>query len=267
MQCFFKSTLTLIQKIRLLIAMEQITYKEVYNRFWECWKIELSNFWQRAIFLGAFLTLSYAGYGALCLHGFDIKNEFQWNTFHLLACGITCFGMLLSALWVLMAKGSKAWYEYYEAAILAMRQILPEDCFEHPNGASCRLRQIAMFGIGAREEFRSKWKEKDRDNGYFSPLPGCFSVSKVTICLGQLSLIGWFLLAGIHLTALAMGEEETRQFVQTNALEIALFLLLLSVIVIVHFQRNYLRSGILSEIEEDVSPSCDLKRQSKKDSL
>jgi len=70
----------------------KIRLKDVYESLWKCRDFELLHLWQRSIVLTLFLVM--------------------------------CFiGVIFSCLWIMMGKGSKAWYEIYENAITAISKI------------------------------------------------------------------------------------------------------------------------------------------------
>ena len=105
---------------------------DVYNFLWKGRNFELSHLWQRSIFLGAFLigiATIYSLYFKdvficqfeLCdqhKRVFDFKEVFgQILVFGFVPILITAIGIIFSELWIMMAKGSKAWYEIYEDSI------------------------------------------------------------------------------------------------------------------------------------------------------
>ena len=97
-----------------------ITYSEIYKGLWKCRDFELAHYWQRAVFLTAFLLACYAGYGTLIIQCSMAETmQLPFRIVNGIAFGICIVGILLSFLWIMMAKGSKAWYETYEAAISA----------------------------------------------------------------------------------------------------------------------------------------------------
>lgn len=183
-----------------------IGYMDIYETLWRCRDFELSSFWQRAVLIGSFMVVAYAGYGALCLCALETSfPKGRWALFHLLAIGIACFGWIASALWILMAKGSKGWYERNEAALAAFSE--KEEMFASP--------EVARFaGFRAHFDKRTLQRSAPLDNDFLSCAGGRFSVSKVTICLGQLSLMGWIALAIAHSLALACDVAKCKAFLE-----------------------------------------------------
>ena len=150
----------------------KIGTSEVYKRLLETRDFELTTFWQRSIFLGTFLSLSYTGYGALGLKLLEAKGgEAIWQVGNLFAIVIACFGIIVSALWILMAKGSKLWYEWQETAIVAFtHDLAPDSAFDKS------VREMVAFKIGWTAEFDNRWREIKKDKFLFSPNGGPFSV-------------------------------------------------------------------------------------------
>lgn len=231
---------------------EVLPFREVYKCFWERYNTELSHFWQRAVFLGTFLALAYTGYGALCVKAFDIQQPLDWNLFHLVMCGIACLGMFLSALWVLMAKGSKAWYEYYEAAIGALNDRMPVVRGNNNRTAVFHAEEVAALNIHRCPEFATHWKRLAHDESYFSCAAGPFSTSKCVVFLGSFSLSIWLVLVTMHGLALLFGREETVVFVRVYAPELAVVLVGITIAVIFFWLRRLLSSGVLSELNKSV---------------
>ena len=97
-------------------------YKILYNAYAD----EIKNLWQRSIFLGAFMVLVWSGYGALQLKAIELKIEGNLaqsaeQTLSLVyisaSLGLCAVIIVLSWLWIAMAKGSKFVQEAHEAKI------------------------------------------------------------------------------------------------------------------------------------------------------
>lgn len=89
---------------------------EVYNTLYKAYADEIRNLWQRSIFLGAFMTLAWGGYGALQLKAIE-KCLQTYCVYHYASLGLCFVIIILSLLWVAMAKGSKFVQEAHEAHI------------------------------------------------------------------------------------------------------------------------------------------------------
>lgn len=175
----------------------KITPRDIYETAWKCRDFELSTLWQRSAMLGAFMVAMYAGYGALLLNAFEHGCLQRWIPFNLLAEGMCGFGMVFSALWIMMLKGSKGWCERCEAALSGFRQEMPDEVF-----VSEDVRENAAFGIFWTSVTKRNLKDFESDENLFSTSGGPFSVSRVAIMLGQVSLVGWLVLGLGHAVAL-----------------------------------------------------------------
>jgi len=165
----------------------KISPKDIYASLWRCRDFELSHLWQRSIFLTAFLVMCYTGYGAvfieLCKGYESMSSMISFCMLNIIAITLTLLGLVLSILWIMMGKGSKAWYEKYE---------------------------IAIYNIERNEKYSQSLvaKDMDKDKVIHGSLPspdklsddlfntnaGCYSVSKINIMIGQISMFVWSLL-------------------------------------------------------------------------
>lgn len=226
-------------------ANPKIDSLDVYKRLWANRDFELTTFWQRSIFLGTFLTLSYTGYGALCLKLLETKGgEAIWQVGNLFAIVIACFGIIVSTLWILMAKGSKLWYEWQETAISAfVHDLAPKSTF----GADY-IQEAAAFKIGWTGAFDNRWRDVKKDKSFLSPNGGPFSVSKITICIGQLSLIGWVLIGISHFVLLTIGRQKAIGWITGVRGGFVGWIILFSVFIFVFYVlRQCVESGVLSK--------------------
>lgn len=155
---------------------EKISIKEIHETLWRCRDFELSHLWQRSIFLTAFLILCYTGYGSIIIGFLDRKDLEVYNV---AACLISTLGIVFSSLWIMMGKGSKAWYERYEQAIAAFES--------NEKYASEKIRDIGGFGY----EQINKYEHKNINNCLFSGSGGAYSPSRINIAIGQISLVIW----------------------------------------------------------------------------
>ncbi len=189
----------------------KITYKDVYKVRWKSRDFELTTFWQRAVLLGTFMVLFYTGYGVLLSKMIALRSIslVRWNFINLIAVGVACFGMIISLLWILLAKGSKAWIDRNESAITAFKEPTLSAAFA---GRCCKalggksVQEIAGFQLSENKEFCEKIFGKLEDS-ILSSKAGAYSVSRVIVCLGQVSFLGWCLIALAHLFALIHGKD------------------------------------------------------------
>lgn len=156
---------------------EKIQPKDIYESLWRCRDFELSHLWQRSVFLTAFLLLAYTGYGVLMLQVMTVElSVLQMRVLLCVGLVILLVGMLLSQLWIMMAKGSKAWYEVYEHAIYEIEH--------NPDYASeIVVDKMPEDGVIHGEVISD---EKPNDS-LWSVNAGAYSPSKINIVIGQLS--------------------------------------------------------------------------------
>lgn len=153
------------------------------DRLYKCRDMEIRNLWQRSIFLATFLVLCYTAYGTLIkdvlCSGCTIKD---FPCLNLVLIFISLVGILMSILWICMAKGSKAWQEVYEDAIGKYEE-------EYLSG-------------DIPENYRSNKLKGDpskRDRCLLSVNGGPYSPSKINIVIGQLSFTIWILIYVAHI--------------------------------------------------------------------
>ena len=109
---------------------------------------------------------------------------------------ISFVGMILSLFWIMMAKGSKAWYEHYESAIKAYAQKIGDGCKSSPVSSDVLSHHwISLDNI----------KRADMSDSLIKLNGGCYSVSKIVIAIGILSLVIWFTLFLVHLAIAVFG--------------------------------------------------------------
>lgn len=204
---------------------DRITMKSVYSCLWKCRDLEISMLWTRLTLLGAFMGLTYAGYGALILKGLDgIKN---WEVFNLAAIGASAFGFLFSILWTTTAKGSKAWFERYEAMLAYFQKTYKEHGF---------------FESVPNEELILSYLDFDKrcirrhlqpvDSNLLSQHAGAYSVSKIPIVMGQVSMLSWGVIGLAHFVACVAGRSSVRIFVQGSNPYVLALLMIVAVAVV-----------------------------------
>lgn len=203
------------------MATEKITPRDIYKTAWKCRDFEISTLWQRSAMLGVFMVAMYAGYGTLLLSAFEHGCLQRWTSFNLLAEGMCCFGMVFSALWIMMLKGSKGWYERCEAALSGFRAEKQNGVFVDDD-----VREDAAFGIFWSSATERELKKSKLDENLFSTVGGHFSVSRVAIALGQVSFAGWLVLAFAHAVALMFDGTDILWLVKAYAPVLAVLLLI-----------------------------------------
>ena len=148
--------------------------KERLKTFYKCRDLEITNLWQRSIFLGAFLLLCFTGYGYML---FSLKSHTIGT--HIYGFLLAIIGMVMSIIWILMGKGSKRWYEVYEWAI-------------------CDIEAKTVLRIPYQYQMGNYCANSDTDDCIFSLNAGKYSPSKLNICIGHISLYIWGFIFCIH---------------------------------------------------------------------
>ncbi len=156
----------------------KVTLKEIRETYYSLRNFEISNLWQRSVFLSAILVLFYSGYGYLVSKSLDeeVKNPLL---LHELCCAIALLAIVFSIIWIMMAKGSKAWYEVYENKIFD-------------------IEKQSELKIPECHQMKPKGILRELDQCLFSNRSGRYSVSKLNILIGQVLLINWTIVLIIH---------------------------------------------------------------------
>lgn len=207
------------------MSREQIRIHEIYKSLWKCRDLEIQMLWTRLTLLGAFMALTYAGYGALILKGLDgIKN---WEVFNLAAMGASAFGLLFAILWTTTAKGSKAWFERYEAMLAYFQKTYKEhDLFERVPNEELILSYLDFDKRCIRRHLQPV------DSNLLSQHAGAYSVSKIPIVMGQVSMLAWSVIGLAHFVACVAGRSCARSFVQGNNPHVLALLMIVAVAVV-----------------------------------
>ena len=159
------------------MGKEQVTLRELRKDFYKIRKFEIQNLWQRSIFLATFTVLLFTGYGTFAEKLFSY-DESKAVIAHFFCCLLAFIGSTFAIIWIMMAKGSKAWFEIYERRIMDIEK---EDSLGIPT--KYLMREGAPFSIR---------------NSLWLPNPGAYSVSKINIILGQVLLSIWLFIYIIH---------------------------------------------------------------------
>ena len=188
--------------------------KDAYERMWDCRNFEISHLWQRSVFLATFLIAIAGAYGTLLINMYfpseqstvivktivqDETNgnaesekvvkkiEFEQNPEsyqqHLIAACLCWLGIVFSILWIMMAKGSKYWFEKYEKGICK---------YEEDNDVIKNL-----HGYPLHVSLPPLAPNKYNDN-IFSTKAGKYSVSKVNASIGIIALVVFSILEILH---------------------------------------------------------------------
>lgn len=179
-----------------IVINSKITTKDIRDSLWRCRDFELSHLWQRSIFLTTILLLCFTGYGIVTMKLFDNieytvgPSAYTLNNIALVLCLVN---IMFSCLWIMMAKGSKAWYERYEHAIDAF------ECDERYVDTIVNETGINKSGIGGFQyQNLIEYEAHDLDDRIKSCNAGAYSPSKINIAIGQISFVIWCITFIIH---------------------------------------------------------------------
>lgn len=155
---------------------------QIYQLLYQAYADEIKNLWQRSIFLASFMVLVWTGYGALQLKALD--KDFSVSAgYCLVSFGLCGVIIILSLLWIAMAKGSKFVQEAHEEHITS---------FEFNNA---KIKQL-FCDLNIYEPIL-KYKKK---LSAISPLKAYpYSPSKINIALGWVSCFFAFVLMNYHI--------------------------------------------------------------------
>ena len=84
----------------------RVSHKELRETFYKLRDFEISNLWQRSVFLSALLVLFFPAYGVLVSK--LIENADKHIIYHEICCALALCAIIFSIIWIMMAKGSKA---------------------------------------------------------------------------------------------------------------------------------------------------------------
>ena len=216
------------------MGKEQVTLRELRKDFYKIRKFEIQNLWQRSIFLATFTVLLFTGYGTFAekLLSYDgLKAVIA----HILCYLLAFIGSIFAMIWIMMAKGSKAWFEIYEQRI---KEIEKEDSLGIPT--KYLMREGAPFSIR---------------NSLWRPNPGAYSVSKINIILGQVLLFIWLFICIIHTLFLIL---------ILNSMQYCSSLKILASVSIIPFCVLYLLSRCLKKLAKSkgiITPEEEEKRK------
>lgn len=152
----------------------------------ELWKeanarrdFELSHLWHRSVLLTALIVVICTSYAGLVSKFLDINAGVEKIVLNEIAGFVTLVGLIFSLVWVMMGKGSKAWFEIQEKRIIDIEdKLFGADLDGYKMGDDCSLKTI--------------------DSCIFSTNAGKYSVSRLNIFIGIAMSIIWIVLFAIH---------------------------------------------------------------------
>lgn len=211
---------------------------KIYELLYKAYADEIKNLWQRSVFLGTFMVLVWTGYGALQLKFLEKCAGNAPFSYHLVSLGLCAVIIVLSLLWVAMAKGSKFVQEAHEDNI---------DKFDFMNrdinNIFCNLNDYKP--------------EKDKSSPNLLFCGGLdenlkafrYSPSKINIVLGLFSAVIATILSMIH-TIFTMQAYCILTFKCAVFLVIAIIVIsLIAICLMPCFVKRYLKGGISKDKE------------------
>lgn len=188
----------------------EVTLKEIRETYYSLRNCEIEHLWQRSIFLSALLVLFYSGYGYLVSKFLDEEVK-KPLLLHELCCAIALFAVVFSIIWIMMAKGSKAWLEVYEKKIIELERNMV-------------LKIDMKYQLG---EYCTPW---NLDHNLYTTKPGSYSLSKLNILIGIILNVTWLIIFIIHFLGAFTSLKETT--IDQCIHKIVLIILLLAIIFI-----------------------------------
>ena len=164
---------------------------KIYELLYKAYADEIKNLWQRSIFLGAFIVLVWTGYGALQLKFIAREcDKFNADLYHFASLGLCAVIIILSLLWVAMAKGSKFVQEAHERHIKDLN-------FDTLNKVDIdTMKNQRLF---CDLDIYYNKLVRDKKISVWHPLKAYrYSPSRINIALGWLSVIVSIVLGIIH---------------------------------------------------------------------
>lgn len=219
----------------------KIDLKEIHQTLWRSRDFELNNLWQRSVVLTAFVILCFTGYGTTLI---KLVDSMENSCGKLLLLNFICFlitllGVILSGMWIKMAKGSKAWYEAYESAIGAFEG--------NESYTADKLHEIGGFKYNELKGYGGI----NLNNSILSSNAGEYSVSRINIGLGQVFLILWFLASTAHsLGFLAIVKDDAVTTIVLNIACAVCFILLLTIAIIAVHPSTF-KSGSIKKFSKN----------------
>lgn len=214
---------------------DKIGIKEIHETFWRARDFELTNLWQRSIFLTAFLVLCFTAYGSVLNKILDhiTKDNLTFLILNLIGYGLSILGIILSTMWIKMGKGSKAWYEAYEGAIKAIER---NDVYTKQKAKKIGgFRYNKMKGYGGIRI----------NNSIFSGSAGEYSVSKLNIGIGQVFYFFWLLIGIGHTLSVAIRLHNIGEYGYLDILSTLAGIVILLAICVVFGSKKIFKSGSL----------------------
>ena len=206
--------------------------KQLRKEYYKIRKFEIQNLWQRSIFLATFTVILFTGYGYLVdsltiTHESNVaQDEFRIMLTHMICCSLSFLGSTFSIIWIMMAKGSKAWYEIYEKKIYNIER-------NHLNWND-------MYCL-------SGGSPKTLNNSLWSNEAGAFSVSKINILLGQTLRISWITTFNIHALCILYLASKSPHTSTNHLIEISALIMFIAQFFLACFLKEWVKSDSIED--------------------
>lgn len=201
-----------------------ISHKELRYTFYRLRDFEISNLWQRSIFLSALLVSFLPAYSFLVTK--LLEKTDKYIVYHELCCALALCGMAFSILWIMMAKGSKAWFEIYEKQIL-------------------KIEKEENLGIEEKYRMGGELSPWDLDSNLLSGKAGAYSVSKLNILIGQFLFALWIIVFIIHYIGIIISFISMQNSCIPHTIILTLLPILVILVIVTASKNMWAKSGCL----------------------
>lgn len=205
----------------------RVSHKELRETFYKLRDFEISNLWQRSVFLSALLVLFFPAYGVLVSK--LIENADKHIIYHEICCALALCAIIFSIIWIMMAKGSKAWFEVYEKRIC---EIEDEEDLEIDE-------KYSMLNMG-----KKPWS---LDSNLLSGKAGRYSVSKLNILIGQSLFFLWIIVFIIHYIGAIVSFSNMYNCCVLHTMVLTLLPIFILLIIVTASKNMWAKSGCLEK--------------------
>lgn len=205
----------------------KVSHKDLRETFYRLRDFEISNLWQRSIFLSALLVLFFPAYGVLVSK--LLESTSRHIIYHEICCALALCAIIFSIIWIMMAKGSKAWFEVYERKI-------------------CKIEDEEDLGIMGEYSMQNMGKVPwSLDSRLLSGKAGCYSVSKLNILIGQFLFILWIIVFIIHYVGIIISFLNMRNGCVPYTIILTLLPISVIFIIVTASMNTWAKSGCLQK--------------------
>lgn len=160
---------------------EKNDYQEIRKFFYKRLDFEVENLRQKSVLLTAFIVLTFTGYASI-ISKLIVSDNFinDQIIIHEICSAISLVGIIFAIIWIMMAKGSKAWCEYYEHLIYKVER---------------------EVGLSTPEKYafgRKDFLDLNLDSNLFTSEGGKYSPSRLNIFIGKIFMLIWSVIFITH---------------------------------------------------------------------